>query len=274
MTIPRAEQTATTCYRHPGRPTAVRCSRCERPICADCMNDAPVGFQCPDCVRQGAPARQRTLSGASASPTDGRLTYLLIAVNVVMFLLQQTQQGFTQNLWQYNAAIATQHEYYRLLTSTFLHTGVLHILFNMVALFVVGPPLERVFGWWRFLALYLVAGIAGSTLAYVVSSPFSATEGASGAIFGLFAAMWVVARGLRADTAQITGLIVINLVLTFTLPNISWQGHLGGLAAGALIALAYIHAPRQWRIPGQLAMLVVVLAVCAVAALARTAALT
>ena len=138
-------------------------------------------------------------------------------------------------------------QYYRLLTSAFMHYGIVHILFNMYALYVLGPPLERHLGRLRFLTLYLLSALGGSVVVYLFSGLNAATAGASGAIFGLFGATLVAARRLRLDVRSLVVLIVINLVITFTVPGISWQGHIGGLVTGALVAAAYLYAPRANR---------------------------
>jgi membrane associated rhomboid family serine protease len=237
------------------------------------MRDAPVGFQCPECVGAGA-VRTRTPVGGALARRTGAVTLALIALNAVAFLLELSQPGFERRFTGWNAQIAFHHEYYRLITATFLHVGVLHILLNMYALFLLGPPLEHAMGRWRFLGLYLVAGFAGSVLAYALTGVGSAAEGASGSLFGLFAAMWVFSRRFGSDTSQITGLIAINFALSFFLSHISWQGHLGGFLAGGLIALCYAYAPRRLRTVAHVGVLVVVALLAVVGALARTAALT
>ena len=243
---------APTCYRHPDRTTYVRCNRCNRYICPDCMNDAAVGHQCPDCVNTGAKSirQPRTQFGGLPAATPV-VTYVLIAVNVLMFALQTVSVDVQRELVLWPPAVA-DGELYRLLTSAFLHYGVTHILFNMWALYVVGPPLEMALGRLRFTALYLLSALGGSVLVYLLSSLGAQTAGASGAVFGLFGATFVVGKRLNLDVRWVVGLIVLNLVFTFVIPlvssqNISWQGHIGGLVTGAAIAAAYAYAPRQHR---------------------------
>lgn len=266
--------TSPACYRHPGRQTYIRCSRCERPICPDCMHDAPVGFHCPECVRAGRPVRPRTAVGATIVRRPDAVTLMLIAVNVAAFLGEQASQAFEADLTQYNRAIELQHEYYRLISATFLHVSWWHIGLNMYALYLMGPVVERVLGTWRFLGLYLVAGFAGGALAYVLTGPQTVVEGASGSIYGVFAALWVLSRRFGGDTSQITLIIAVNFALSFFIPRISWQGHLGGFIAGGLIALVYAYAPRRLRLPMQVAVLVAVTALAMGGALWRTAVLT
>jgi membrane associated rhomboid family serine protease len=166
-------------------------------------------------------------------------------------------------------------EWYRLITSAFLHEqfgsglGIFHILFNMWALIFVGPPLERALGRLRFLSVYLVSALGGSALFYLIAPPSAAAIGASGAIFGLFGAYFVMARRLRVDARQIVFLIVLNLAISFWAHGIAWQGHIGGLIAGAAITAAYAYAPRQNRTLIQLAATVGIVALIIVAVVAR-----
>lgn len=241
-----------TCYRHPDRVTYVRCARCNRYICPECMRDAAVGHQCVECVNAGAKEVRevRTQFGGVPS-TQPMVTYALIAANVVMFVLQMAVPGLQRELVLQSFAVA-DGELYRLLTSAFLHYGPAHILFNMWALYVVGPPLEAALGRLRFSSLYLISALGGSVLVYLLSSPVAQTAGASGAIFGLFGAIFVIGKRLNMDVRWVVAIIAINLAFTFVIPlvssqNISWQGHLGGLASGAAIATAYAYAPRGSR---------------------------
>ena len=245
-----------TCYRHPDRVTYVRCARCNRYICPECMRDAAVGHQCVECVNAGAQSvRQvRTQFGGVASAADiGKpmVTYVLIAVNVLMFALQTVVPGFERALVLQSYAVA-DGDLYRMLTSAFLHYGAAHILFNMWALYVVGPPLEAALGRLRFIGLYALSALGGSVLVYLLSSPNALTAGASGAIFGLFGATFVIGKRLNMDVRWVMILIAINLAFTFVIPlvssqNISWQGHIGGLVTGAAVAAAYAYAPRKSR---------------------------
>ncbi|MBX6372521.1 MAG: rhomboid family intramembrane serine protease, partial [Acidothermus sp.] len=213
-----------TCYRHPGRETWVTCVRCERPICPDCMVQAAVGFHCPDCARAGREPRRvaRTPLGGPLRSRPGFVTITLIVINVVVFLLEQLQVR-VQREYALLPASGLPHpyagvaggEYYRLLTAMFLHAGVAHIVFNMWALFVVGMPLESLLGRLRFTVLYLISGLGGSAAVYLFAPPASLTLGASGAIFGLFAALFVFGRRLNFDIRSIGLVIVVNLVLTF-----------------------------------------------------------
>lgn len=239
---------APTCYRHPDRATYVRCTRCNRYICPECMRDAAVGHQCAECVSEGQKGQRapRTQFGGRQHGHTPVVTYALMALNVVMFVLQ-TASGQVQASLEMFAPAVADGQWYRLLSSAFLHYGITHILFNMWALFVVGPPLEVALGRARYLALYVTSAIGGSVLVYLLSSVGAHTAGASAAVFGLFGATFVVGRRLNLDVRWVVMLIVLNLVITFTIPGISWQGHIGGLVTGAVIAAAYVYAPPNSR---------------------------
>jgi membrane associated rhomboid family serine protease len=268
-----------TCYRHPDRATYVRCTRCNRFICPECMNDAAVGHQCPECIRAGARSvpQARTRFGGRERSATPVVTYVLIALNVVMFALQ-TMSGDVQRELVLRVPAVADGDLYRLITSAFLHYGMTHLLFNMWALYVVGPPLEMWLGRLRFTALYTLSALGGSVLVYLLSPLNAATAGASGAVFGLFGATFVVGKRLNLDTRWVIGLIVLNLAFTFVIPlissqNISWQGHIGGLVTGTGVAAAYAYAPRQRRNPIQIGVTVAVLALLAALTWWRTAEL-
>jgi len=218
------------------------------------MHSASVGHQCPECVGASAQAVvpvRTPLGGRQQRSTVPIVTYALIGINVLMFVLQSVSSGVQRALVLWSPAVA-DGELYRLLTSAFLHYGITHILFNMWALYVVGPPLEMALGKLRFGALYLLSALGGSVLVYLLSDLSAATAGASGAVFGLFGAMFVVGRKLNMDVRWVIGIIGLNLAFTFVIPlissqNISWQGHVGGLVTGAAVAAAYAYAPRQRR---------------------------
>lgn len=247
------QQQIPTCYRHPDRQTYVRCTRCNRFICPECMRDAAVGHQCADCVGEGARSvRQATNVFGAQRPTSMTplITYVLIGINLLVFALQMASPELERALAIWPPAVA-DGEVYRLLTSAFMHFGLTHIAFNMLALFFVGPPLEIALGRVRFIALYLLSALGGSVLVYLLT--FNAlTAGASGAVFGLFGATFVVGKRLNMDTRSVLMIIALNLVFTFVYPlitsqNISWQGHIGGLVTGAVVAAALAYAPRQQR---------------------------
>ena len=174
------------------------------------------------------------------------VTYALIGINIATFVLQKAATNVEQQLALWPPAVA-DGDLYRLVTSAFLHYGVVHLLFNMWALYVIGPPLETQLGRLRFGALYTLSALGGSVLVYLISPLNTATGGASAAVFGLFGAMFVVAKRLNLDIRWVIGLIAINVIITFVVPSISWQGHAGGLVTGAAVAAAYAYAPKDRR---------------------------
>jgi membrane associated rhomboid family serine protease len=253
------------CYRHPDRETGVSCSECGRGICPDCMVFAPVGIRCPDHagVAQGA-ARVTTGVRRAAYEGGGALvTKTLIAINVLVFFvnlaqgstLSRIQGSVFENGALYIGSPFTSGladgEWWRLITSAFLHGSLIHLGLNMLVLWIVGAPVEQAIGRGRFLALYIVSGLAGSAGA-LLFSPDAITVGASGAIYGILGAALVLeSQGSHVLGGQAFGLIVFNLVLTFAIPNISIGGHLGGLAGGALAMLALSRFGRTHAIYGR-----------------------
>jgi membrane associated rhomboid family serine protease len=277
-------QTPPVCYRHTDRETYVRCTRCERPICPDCMRSASVGFQCPSCVAEGAKSVRtpRTAFGGRVSMDTSRVTMTLIALNVAVFVIGSGVRDLDVRFG--NLALAADGtggligvaagQYYRLITAAFLHAGLLHILFNMFALAQLGPILEQALGRTRFLALYVLSALGGSTLSYWLSSPGQLGVGASGAIFGLFGAYYVVVRRLGGETGPIVVLLVINGVISLS-PGIDWRAHLGGLATGVVLAGAFAYAPRGPRqVTLHVAACAAVAAALVLAVVVRTASLT
>ncbi len=238
------------CYRHPHREALIRCTRCDRPICPDCMRPASVGFHCPDDVERAARTVRtpRTSVGARLLQAPPYVTITLVALNVAAYLVSGLQSHATLRDptgsrlfldWQlFPQAVHDQHDYYQLITSAFLHLSLLHIAANMLALIFVGPALEQLLGRWRFAALYVLSALGGSAAIYAFDFPRGFTAGASGAIFGLFGACVVLVRRLGLDPQWLIGTIVINFILTFSVPNISKYGHIGGFVTGALAGLA------------------------------------
>ncbi|GAA3373309.1 rhomboid family intramembrane serine protease [Streptomyces sannanensis] len=268
------------CYRHPDRETGIRCTRCERPICTECMVSASVGFQCPECVRGGpgnghspAAARPRTIAGGTVARDPHLVTKILLAVNTVFFIaaLAGGKQVVDELvLWGYGVA---DGGYYRLLTSMFLHEAPWHFAFNMLGLWWLGAPLEAALGRARYLTLYLLSGLAGGALSYLLAAPNEGSLGASGAIFGLLGATAVLMRRLNYDMRPVIALLALNLLFTFTWSGIAWQAHVGGLIAGTVIAYGMVHAPRERRTAVQFGTCALVLLAIVGTVAARTAAL-
>ncbi|SRR5579875_263284 len=248
-----APETVPTCYRHPGRETYVSCVRCGRPACPDCLRSAAVGQQCVECIREGnrGVRAPRGMFGGGVA-RGAVVTWTLVALNVGFYIVEIAYAPLV-NDWLLAGYYVAHGQVYRLLTSAFLHEplgsgiGPLHIIFNMWALIVVGPALEQVLGRVRYLTVYLVSALGGSVLFYLLQSPFSGALGASGAIFGLFGAWFVMSRRLRVDSRQVIMLIVLNLGISFLWAGIAWQAHVGGLIAGGLLTAAYVYAPRPSR---------------------------
>jgi membrane associated rhomboid family serine protease len=248
-------RTRQTCYRHPNRETGVSCSNCGRPICPECMTSTPVGMRCPECARQTTKVR---VGQGAFSPTAGKMpaTIGLIAINVFVFLIELAGGG-TGSLSGGGTVIhdaglrgpdVANGDWWRVISGGFLHAGFLHLLLNMYVLYIAGSILEPGIGTPRFLGIYFVSLIAGSLGALVVD-PNSLTVGASGAIFGLMAAVVVIARGRGVEqlASQFGLFIVLNLVLTFSISGISVGGHIGGLIGGTVAALLVLFVERQMR---------------------------
>ncbi len=302
---------APVCYRHPGRESHIRCQRCGRPICPDCMRDAAVGFHCPPCVSEGArTVRQpRAPYGGTRSGNPALTSYVLIGINVAVWLsvlgtgwsdsrlvsrLALVPRGLCESVAEpgsfYRAGTevgctsvgsdgrwvpgVADGAYWELLTSAFLHIEPWHIAANMLSLYLFGPQVERVLGRLRFLVVYLVSGLTGSAVVFWLAGPNGITLGASGAIFGLLGAFVVLAHKTRGDVRPVLGLLAINVVLTFTIPNISWQGHLGGLLGGLAVTAVLAYAPRDRRTLVQSLAIGGLLGLVALAVVLRAAALS
>lgn len=277
------------CFRHPNRETYVACQRCGRPICPDCMRTASVGFQCPVCVAEGASQTRtaRTAFGGRVDIQTSALTITLIALNVAVFLAVSNSGGITGNIGRRIVEIpdssryapvlhfqgVAQGSYWQLVTATFTHFTILHLAMNMIGLWIFGSFLEHQLGRWRFLALYLLTGIVGSVAVYLLA-PNALTYGASGSVFGLFGAAFVLLLKQRRDVTQLMVLLVLNLFISFTVPNISWQAHIGGLLAGLALGGVFAYAPRQQRTVMHVAALSALTVLCVAVVALRTANLT
>jgi membrane associated rhomboid family serine protease len=248
------------CYRHPDQETGLACSDCGRPICADCATFAPVGIRCPDHAgAQGGktppqikPPTVHRAQGIGLATGSAPVTKALIVANVAIYLVTVAQGAGLNNpggsllrKWILFGPFVAQGEWYRLITSMFLHASLLHIGFNLYALWLIGTPVEQYLGRVRYLGLYFVSGLAGSAGA-LVFSPLSPTLGASGAVFGVLGAMVLLewqTTGRIAGTALT--LIAINLLLDFVINStggsISIGAHIGGTIGGILITLSYAH---------------------------------
>jgi membrane associated rhomboid family serine protease len=246
--------TPRTCYRHTGRETGVSCTRCSRPICPDCMVEASVGFQCPECVAEGnrKVRSARTTFGGKVVEKP-YVTWTILVMMAVGFLIQLGtsdpvgQAGrapVTGMFSMYGLAVVLDGQWYRMITSAFLHGGVMHLLFNGYAMFLLGQQLERWLGHGRLLSLWVAGALAGSVMS-LAFAPNQPSVGASGAIFALFGAVFVIGRRLRLDMRMILVLLGINLVITFLVPNIAWTAHIGGLLAGLVLGAVFAYLPTR-----------------------------
>ncbi|GAA1235746.1 rhomboid family intramembrane serine protease [Kitasatospora nipponensis] len=299
---PPAALPLTTCFRHPKRESYIRCTRCERFICPDCMRDAPVGHQCPECVKSGQRSvrQPRSRFGARAG-TKPVLTYLLIALNVLVYLAELADRHVVDrfaDLGQgvrgpdgafyvvagdslppgFHAVGIAHGEWYRLITSAFVHQlptggafGITHILLNMASLWMFGRVVEEQLGRLRFLALYLVSALGGSVLFYQLD-PTGSAVGASGAIFGLIGAYFLMTRRMRYDPLGGGRQLIYAVVWLVGSAGITaWQGHLGGLLAGSAVGAAFVFAPRAGRAVIQALAVLAVVAVLVLLVVAKNA---
>ncbi|PZF15565.1 rhomboid family intramembrane serine protease [Curtobacterium sp. MCPF17_011] len=264
-----------TCYRQPDRPSFVLCQRCGRTICPECQTPAAVGVHCPECVREQRAkfTENRRASGPSSltvarrrfAMLDQKATVVLIAVSVVVWLLDRVSGGFLSQWLAYNSALLPTQPW-RIVTVLFVHSTFLHLAFNMWALLIFGRMLENMLGTWRFLALFSIAGVGGSVLVTFLA-PGTWVVGASGAIFGLFAAFFVLQRSLGNNAVSLLVVIGLNLVIGF-LPgtNISWQAHVGGIIAGFVTGFVFARTRNVRQRGLQVALLgleaVVAIALC------------
>ena len=299
------------CYRHPGRETYIRCQRCGRSICPDCMRDAAVGFQCPGCVSQGAKETRSGLGayGGKRSSNPRATTIALIATNLAVWVAVLATGGARSwladtlmltpvgrcatpdgNQWYVNAgessvcatipdavwhAGVVDGAYWQIVTNAFVHIDVWHVALNCFGLWILGPTLEQALGRVRMLAVYGVSVVAAGTTILLFANEFSSTLGASGGVFGLMGALLIVVWRVGGDVRSILTLLAINAVVTFTFPNISWQGHVGGLLGGALATALIVLAPKgPRRSVWQWSSLAVVLAVLIAVIVARILSLS
>lgn len=236
------------CYRHPDRETGRKCTRCGKPACGECLVQVSVGSHCLDCVKAARPdVKTRAKFWNARQPT--LVTYALIAINAAVYLWTASSRVHEAKIALFKPAVA-DGEYYRLVTSGFLHFGIFHIGMNMLLLFQLGQLLEPAIGRLRFGLLYFASLLAGSLGALMVSQTFAVTGGASGAVFGLMtaAAIGLHRRGVNIFQTGIGMVLILNLFLTFTIPNISIGGHVGGAIAGALCGFVIL-VPRHAGMP-------------------------
>ncbi|MFF2050852.1 rhomboid family intramembrane serine protease [Leifsonia sp. NPDC058194] len=256
---------ASYCYRHPDRVSYVLCQRCGRTICGECQTPGAVGFVCPECMAQQRATAPKTkpawiprLTGQGAPV----VTYAIIALCVVVFILQSLPVigGQVTLAIQYAGVYSDPRAFepWRMLTSVFAHASIIHIALNMYTLWIFGSILEPMLGRLRFLALFLISGFAGSLGVLLLGSPLQPVVGASGAIFGMFGAFFIIQRRLGGNATQILVLVALNIAIGF-LPglNIAWQAHVGGLVGGVLVGLIYVETRSASRRALQLPLVII-----------------
>ena len=288
---PDGQETPPTCYRHPDRETWVSCVRCGRHACPDCLRSAAVGQQCVECVHEGGRTTRRPTTVFGGRPArTAVVTWTLIAVNVLLFLVELAKPSIANDWGLLGYATIgsgpmqgiASGQWYRLILSAFLPPatglgglGFIDIAFNLWALYAVGPSLEQLLGRGRFLVVYLLSALGGGVLFYLIAPQNVLALGASGAIFGLFGAWFVVSRRLQIDSRGILVLIGINLAFSFIYRGaIAWQDHVGGLIGGVLITAAFAYAPRKNRLVIQAGAATAILVILVVIVVLRTNHLT
>lgn len=258
------------CVRHPDRLTALRCTRCDRPACTECLRPASVGHQCVDCVAEGQRTIRQPVTIAGAQ--QGRkpvVMPVLVGINVIIFVITAIQARSVTNLepsplfqeWVLWPIATRNGGWWQLVTSGFLHINPIHIAMNMVALWVIGRDFERILGPLRFAVIYLVALLGGSVAVFLFGGVLSPEAGASGAVYGLMGGLLVVVLRLKVNPGQVIGLIAINLAISVALPGISLLGHLGGLVTGAALTAAIIYGPKLRRTAWQVGSVVAIVVV-------------
>jgi membrane associated rhomboid family serine protease len=238
------------------------------------MIEAPVGFHCPECVREASKLVRpgRTLAGGAIHRNPTFITKILVVANVGLYALQYLSNDRLTNDYAMNGvAVALGGEWWRLITSAFLHASPTHLLLNMLALWIVGGIVEPRLGRWRYLTVYLVSALAGSVLSYLADPVSQTSVGASGAVFGLFGALFVLVMKLRLDVRGVVALIVINVVIGFVPAfGINWRAHLGGLIAGTILTAVMVYAPQRSRLWMSIGTSALVVLLCLVGTVART----
>jgi membrane associated rhomboid family serine protease len=289
---PYGQEAPPTCYRHRDRESWVSCVRCGRHACPDCLRSAAVGQQCVDCVGAAGQTTRRPTTVFGGRPASTAIvTWTLIGLNALLFLVELAKPNIANDwgLLGYATFVnggplqgIAAGQWYRLITSAFLPPatglgglGFLDIAFNMWALFAVGPSLEQLLGRGRFIVVYVLSALGGGVAFFLLGQPNVLALGASGAIFGLFGAWFVVSRRLQLDSRGILVLIGINLAFSFIYRStIAWQDHIGGLIVGALVTAAFAYAPRKNRFVVQAAAIVAVLVILIVITVLRSNHLT
>jgi membrane associated rhomboid family serine protease len=261
------------CYRHPERSTGIRCQRCRRPICGECMQPASVGFQCPRCVGRGqasgrAPKRS---FGRTLARGGGAATKVLMGVLVVVYLLDLLSAHLLQGLLVMSNYDVSNGQFWRLVTAAFTSGSLLGLLMNLLVLWLAGRAIEAEVGGWRFLALYLSAGLGGSTLFFVLGPYSGAALAASAAVVGLLAANAIGkhkgGEDIRGDIGLLLLLVLYAVLIGFD--TFGWLTLVGGIVVGAIVGAIMAYAPRRNRGAIQVVGLLVVVVLCGAAVVGK-----
>jgi membrane associated rhomboid family serine protease len=257
------------CYRHPERMTGISCQRCHRPICGECMNPASVGFQCPSCVASGRASVRapRTAFGAILKPGGGTATKVVMAVLAVEWVLSLVSGRLLDQLLVMSNEAIYLGEFWRLITAALTSGTILGLLMNLLVLWIAGRAIESGLGAWRFVALYLAAGLGGAVTLFVFGPPTSAGYGASAAVIGLLAANAIFKQKMREDVRADIGLFILLILYSILIGfrSFGWLMLIGGIVVGALVGLVFAYAPRRNRSTVQVVGLLGVIMLCLVA---------
>jgi membrane associated rhomboid family serine protease len=261
------------CYRHPERMTGISCQRCHKPICGECMNPASVGFQCPSCVASGrATARApRTAFGAILKPGGGTATKVVMAVLAVEWLLALLSGRLLDQLLVMSNEAVYLGQFWRLFTASLTSGTILGLLMNLLVLWIAGRAIESELGAWRFVALYIAAGLGGATMLFVFGPPGSGGYGAAAAVIGLLAANAIFKYKMREDVRADIGLFILLILYSILIGfrSFGWLMLIGGIIVGALVGVVLAYAPRRNRHTIQVVGLLGVITLCLVGVFAK-----
>ena len=261
------------CYRHPERMTGISCQRCHKPICGECMNPASVGFQCPSCVASGRAAARapRTAFGAILKPGGGTATKVVMAVLAVEWLLALLSGRLLDQLLVMSNQAVYLGQFWRLFTAALTSGTILGLLMNLLVLWIAGRAIESELGAWRFVALYLAAGLGGATMLFVFGPPGSGGYGAAAAVIGLLAANAIFKYKMREDVRADIGLFILLILYSILIGfrSFGWLMLIGGIIVGALVGVVFAYAPRRNRNTVQVVGLLGVITLCLVGVFAK-----
>jgi membrane associated rhomboid family serine protease len=260
------------CYRHPERITGITCQRCRRPICGECMRPASVGFQCPNCVTEGRSRATRSGFGAVLKPGGGTATKIVMVVLAVVYVIDLITRGLASGLLVMATDFVELGQFWRLLTAALVSGSLLGLLMNLLVLWLAGRALESELGGWRFLVLYLAAGLGGSTVFFLLGPPGGAVITAGSAVIGLLAANAVGklknSEDIRPDVGLLILIVLYSVLIGFS--SMGWLTLIGGIAVGAIVGYLLSYGPRRNRNVRQVVGLLGVVLICLVAVVARS----